>query len=50
MGTSSLNKLVRIPKAEPDNYHRRVQAWRPDSFWEHAMHTFRIEAKPGPLI
>lgn len=47
-GPSSIDNLVRIPDA--DEHHRRVNAWRENTFWELARSHFRIEYQPGSLI
>ncbi|RWE97362.1 hypothetical protein [Mesorhizobium sp.] len=47
-GPSSINDLVRFPKAS--SRHRRLQTYRPASFWEQARSHFRIDYPRGALL
>jgi hypothetical protein len=47
-GSSSIDGLARIPAA--DRRHRRINAWRENTFWEKARKHFRIDHPKGPLL
>jgi hypothetical protein len=47
-GPSSIDGLARIPAA--GCRHRRVNAWRENTFWEKARQYFRINHPTGPLL
>ena len=47
-GGSGIDGLARIPPA--DRSHRRVNAWREDTFWEMARRHFHIEFPMGTLL
>lgn len=50
MGPRGLDDLIRVPAAGSMSYHRRVNAWTKNSFWETAKKFFRIEENKGPLL
>ena len=47
-GASGLDNLKRYPAS--NRWHRRIQAWTENSFWEAAKRFFKIEDPRGPLI
>ena len=49
-GSTSLDDLVRAPKAEQGRYHRRRNSWTPDTFWVAAKRFFRIQESIGSLL
>jgi hypothetical protein len=47
-GASSIETRVRIPPA--DKPHRRINAWRENTFWELARQHYRIQFPTGSLL
>ena len=47
IGTAGLDQLDRLPDGD---YHRRVQSWTKDGFWNSAKKFFRIRDKAGALL
>ena len=47
-GEKSISECDRFPTG--GRYHRRIQAWTPDGFWNRALKFYRIECPKGALL
>jgi hypothetical protein len=48
VGEKSISECDRFP--DGGRYHRRIQAWTPDVFWNRALKFFRIVDERGTLL